>query len=106
MDRPLPSQSTALIPVALLGLLGLPLIIYAGHDSRLSFEAYALGLIGTLLIALWTTLKTAGLNRSLTITAACLLAALCIMQITIFDSSKNRENSKTKPANEKHVGHS
>lgn len=79
-DHPRPS---GLAPAVLLGLLGLPLIIEAGPASDLPEWAYGSGLIMTVALGLITTMRTCRMERFAALVATVLLAALCLIQLTV-----------------------
>lgn len=83
--RPSASNSnrpSGLAPAALLGLLGLPLIVAAGPASKLPSWAYASGLVLTIGLGLTTAMRTSRLERFAALVATALLAGLCLVQIT------------------------
>lgn len=76
------TRHSGLLPAALLGLLGLPLIIDAGPASELPNWTYAAGLVLALGLGLQTIVRTTRTNRYAAIVATVLLAALCVVQMT------------------------
>lgn len=65
----------------MLGIVGLPLIVYAGSDSPLPSWTYQAGLAATVALGTITALKTSGAVRILAVAATALLASLCMTQI-------------------------
>ena len=76
------TRRSGLLPAALLGLLGLPLIIDAGTASRLPTWTYAAGLVLALGLGLQTIVRTTRTNRYAALVATVLLAGLCLVQMT------------------------
>ena len=76
------TRRSGLLPAALLGLLGLPLIIDAGPASELPSWTYAAGLVLAVGLGLQTIVRTTRTNRYAALVATVLLAGLCLVQMT------------------------
>jgi hypothetical protein len=85
------------MPAALLGLIGLPLIIDAGPGSRLPTWTYAAGLVLALGLGLQTVMRTTRTNRYAALVATVLLAGLCLVQLTVGPTRSDGQGGMATP---------
>lgn len=75
-------RRSGLLPAALLGLLGLPLIIDAGAASKLPEWVYGSSLYLAIILGTLTIMRTSRIERFAALVATVLLAGLCLVQLT------------------------
>lgn len=76
------ARREGLVPAALLGLLGLPLIVDAGPASQLPKWAYGTAMVLALWLGRLIVMRTSRTNRFAALVATVMLAGLCLAQMT------------------------